>query len=299
MQNKCLWHETHPWRENYPATPEGLAQANADLDAFEATGEMPAGSGAAPDADRYGIHYSDITINLYNAGRQRVIGTRFPIVTESATHHDMGPQAWWSNHPECVTSTWIEEISNPPVEGVQRWFHIEFDITDLLNLGDFQGDGHVDGDDQSQFASCFTGAGRGPVSSEGAFADFDGDGDVDCDDWRGFVLRWTEVLPAVYDSSCPNVCVQDAGCEDGDSCTWDHCDATFCTFIPNAYGDITHDGALNLFDIFCILDGIGGDFSTCAFEDDDLEPCGGNGVLNLLDVFAVLDAIGGIDPCCD
>jgi len=28
MQNKCLWHETHPWGKACPATPDGLAQAH-------------------------------------------------------------------------------------------------------------------------------------------------------------------------------------------------------------------------------------------------------------------------------
>ncbi len=64
------------------------------------------------------------------------------------------------------------------------------------------------------------------------------------------------------------------------------------------YGDTTRDGVLNLFDIFCILDGIEGNFDTCTFEDNDVEPCEPNGVLNVNDVLAVSDAVGGIDPCC-
>ena len=31
--------------------------------------------------------------------------------------------------------TWVEEITNPPVEGVQRWYHIEFDLGELLPPG--------------------------------------------------------------------------------------------------------------------------------------------------------------------
>jgi len=45
---------------------------------------------------------------------------------------DMENEAYWTNHPECVTRTWVEEITNPPVEGVQRWYHIEFDLAELL-----------------------------------------------------------------------------------------------------------------------------------------------------------------------
>ena len=133
MWNKCLWRERHPWGESYPATQQGLDQALADMDVFEATSDAPRGTHVAPGADRYQINYSDITVNLYNMGSQHVLDVRFPMISESDTHHDMGSQAYWTNHPECVTRTWIEEIANPPVEGVQRWYHIEFDLTSLLD----------------------------------------------------------------------------------------------------------------------------------------------------------------------
>jgi transglutaminase-like putative cysteine protease len=211
MQSKCLWHETHPWGESYPATPEGLAQAHADMDVFETTGEAPPGPGVAPEEDKYQINYSDITVNLYNIGSQRVIDTRFPIVSESATHHDMDRQIWWTNHPECVTGTWIEQITNPPVEGTQRWFHVVFDVTDLLSLGDFDGNGSVDLDDYDAFATCFTGPDGGPISGACYAGDFDGDEDIDCDDWGQFVGAWTETgdppgLPQCAGAPVPAVC---------------------------------------------------------------------------------------------
>ncbi len=93
-------------------------------------------------------------------------------------------------------------------------------------------------------------------------------------------------------------CIDAADCDDDDVCTWDRCVDGVCEFAPADYGDVDHNGAINLFDVFCILDGIGGDFSVCSFQDDDIEPCAGNGVLNLLDVLAVLGAIAGDDPCC-
>ncbi len=87
-------------------------------------------------------------------------------------------------------------------------------------------------------------------------------------------------------------------CNDMDVCTHDTCDAGGCVHTPNDYGDVDHNGVVNLLDVFCVLDGIAGVFETCVFADLDIEPCSTNGVLNLLDVFAVLDAIGGEDPCC-
>jgi hypothetical protein len=87
-------------------------------------------------------------------------------------------------------------------------------------------------------------------------------------------------------------------CDDGDTCTNDACVDCLCEHSPRIYGDVDGNGVLNLFDIFCILEGIGGEFDTCSFADVDIEPCGGNGTLNLFDVFAVMAAIGGEDPCC-
>jgi hypothetical protein len=42
-----------------------------------------------------------------------------------------GDFAYWTNRSERVTRTWIEEETNPPVEGVERWFCIEFDLSEL------------------------------------------------------------------------------------------------------------------------------------------------------------------------
>ncbi len=101
-------------------------------------------------------------------------------------------------------------------------------------------------------------------------------------------------------TGCPTdcECVEDADCDDDYVCTYDFCDTNVCAYSPNLYADVDHNGARNLFDVFCILDGIAGDFTDCAFEDVDIHPCNGNGVINLFDAFAVLDAIAGIDPCC-
>jgi len=93
-------------------------------------------------------------------------------------------------------------------------------------------------------------------------------------------------------------CSVDDDCDDGYVCTIDRCPAGMCTYDPNLYGDVDHNGAVTLADLFCVLDGFQADFSTCSFEDDDVNPCVGNGVINLLDLFAVLDAFGGEDPCC-
>jgi len=139
--NKGLWREIHPWRERYPATQEGYNQALTDLGHFFATGEALPGNPPPPGSDCYQIHYSDITINLFNIGTQRTLDVRFPLVTDSTFSNPTGDDAYWSNYPECIKRTWIEEILNPPSEGMERWFHIEFDLTSLLdgNLPDLSG----------------------------------------------------------------------------------------------------------------------------------------------------------------
>jgi hypothetical protein len=94
-------------------------------------------------------------------------------------------------------------------------------------------------------------------------------------------------------------CETAAECDGGTQCILPTCIDCQCGLAPRYYGDADGNGALSLFDVFCILKAIGGDFSACAFADADLEPCGGNGTLNLTDIFALLDAIGGVDACCD
>ena len=70
-----------------------------------------------------------------------------------------------------------------------------------------------------------------------------------------------------------------------------------CIGIVPIYGDVNHDGMVNIFDVFCVLDALAGVFDECSFEDVDIEPCGGNGIINVFDVIAVLNAIAGVDPC--
>lgn len=131
--NPGLWRERHPWSESYPGTPEGLQQALADLETFARTGEAPAGTGARPDQDRYVIHYRDITLDLGDMGTQRELDTRFPLVPGNELHDPQDAEACWTNHPECVTGTRVETIENPPAAGAERWFHVTFDLTSLLD----------------------------------------------------------------------------------------------------------------------------------------------------------------------
>jgi hypothetical protein len=122
-----MWRETHPWEEDYPGDATGHSQALIDLESFAQTGEAPEGPGAPGSADYYVIQYADFTLNFANIGDQLTIPVRFPTIMESDYVTFTGVLTYWTNHPEWVVGTWMEEQVNPPAEGVERWFHIDFD----------------------------------------------------------------------------------------------------------------------------------------------------------------------------
>ncbi len=124
-----LWREVHPWGETYPGTPAGYAQALADLATFAVSGSAPQGVPHAPGA-QYEISYSDVTLDLRNIGRQRSLTARFPFAMTTAVVTDLGNHAWWSDHPECVTGTWITTEQNA-VES-RNWLNLGVDLTPLL-----------------------------------------------------------------------------------------------------------------------------------------------------------------------
>ncbi len=99
-------------------------------------------------------------------------------------------------------------------------------------------------------------------------------------------------------SVCVMACVDDRDCARQDVCHAGTCPAGTCVQVVNLYGDIDRNGSINLFDLFCVLEGFTGDFTNCTFDDVDIEPCVPNGTLNLLDLFAILDSFSGADPCC-
>jgi len=122
--------------------------------------------------------------------------------------------------------------------------------------------------------------------------------DDDCDPVCGNgVCEEGETTP-----NCPAdcECSADSECNDLYVCTLDQCVGDTCSYTPSPYdyGDVDRNGAINVFDLFCILNGFGGDFSVCTLGDDDIHPCAGNETVNIFDLFAVLDAFGGADPCC-
>ncbi len=89
------------------------------------------------------------------------------------------------------------------------------------------------------------------------------------------------------------------GCDDDDVCTADACaPGLTCTNTANIYGDVDHNGTVNLTDLFCVLAGFSDLFVDCTFHDIDIHPCIGNDTINLFDLFGVIGAFSAEDPCC-
>lgn len=153
-KRRGLWREIHPFVEEYEYSEKGLNQAINDLEKFKQAGMAPRSifppqrPRELPQVDEslfralpperlkeisyYVIHYSDITISLLGVEKQRKLDVRFPFISESEVSTYTGHEAYWTNHPECVVKTWVEEVTNPPVEGKEKWFHVEFDLRPLL-----------------------------------------------------------------------------------------------------------------------------------------------------------------------
>jgi hypothetical protein len=135
---------------------------------------------------------------------------------------------------------------------------------------------------------------------------------TECSGWTNPNTFWWDGTPSgltvrnvsvsaptmTFGFGAPVSCVDAGDCEDGDPCTVDDCIDSTCvnTLISNK--DVDGNGVLNLFDVFCVLDVLAGDQSTCTYTDCDVQPCTPNGVVNLMDILAILDAVAGFDPCC-
>ncbi|MBP7864433.1 MAG: carboxypeptidase regulatory-like domain-containing protein [Acidobacteria bacterium] len=184
-----LWRETHPWGAVYEGSATGLAGARVDLATLAATGTAPAAPQGPPGSACYQVHYSDVTLNLNTWGTRRRLDVRFPLATESAHFAFTGDTGYWTNHPECLVRTGVETVENPPTEGVQHWFHLEFDLGPILNLtGDLDRDGRVTAADLVILRQALAGnvlAGQAPFTAPAGVADLDGSQSLDAADAVG------------------------------------------------------------------------------------------------------------------
>ncbi|NOT00765.1 MAG: hypothetical protein HOP29_09070 [Phycisphaerales bacterium] len=124
----------------------------------------------------------------------------------------------------------------------------------------------------------------------------------------GFVISQdcnANSIPDECDPNCdgqfgPDGCctADDAECNDCDVCTRGQCGAGACMYTQSIFGDVNHDGLVDIFDILCVLDGFAGVFTTCTMLDVELVPCpDGDGIIDIFDILAVLDAFTGVNVC--
>jgi len=123
----CLWREDYGTGRRFPATPEGLAQAQAALAHFAQTGELPPPSGPPPSRNRpyYEVNLRGFIIDLTNIGDQAQLEARFPLAIETEYVKPIA-QTYWTNHPEWVTTTRLEVESDPRTGESLTWYVVEF-----------------------------------------------------------------------------------------------------------------------------------------------------------------------------
>jgi hypothetical protein len=58
---------------------------------------------------------------------------RFPLPSDIGDEQRyLGYDAYWTNRPDCVSSSRTDVITSPPVEGEERWLVVVFDMACLL-----------------------------------------------------------------------------------------------------------------------------------------------------------------------
>ena len=122
-----LFREEHTWGEVYSGTPAGLAAARADMASFATNGVAPGHVPSHTTNLYYQVVYGGNYLCLDQMGTNRTLVFRYPLVMDSHAYGAMtNDWAWWCNHPECVSSTWVERVANE--RGTQHWVHVAFDF---------------------------------------------------------------------------------------------------------------------------------------------------------------------------
>jgi len=124
-----LFREEHTWGEMYDGTADGLATARLHMAEFTQDGGAPHNVPGHATNQYYQVVYGGNHLCLDQMRTNRTLVYRYPLVMDSHAYGAMtNDWAWWCNHPECVSSTWVERVVNPPVAGTQHWVNIVFDF---------------------------------------------------------------------------------------------------------------------------------------------------------------------------
>ncbi len=132
--NPCIWTEDYGSSRQYPATADGLAQAQAGLDYFAATGELP-GLGKTLRVletlrvltePYYKLSTRGFEVDLTNAREQTQFEVSFTLAIET-DYLERIDETHWTNHPDWVTSAGLETESDPTTGESLTSYHIELD----------------------------------------------------------------------------------------------------------------------------------------------------------------------------
>jgi hypothetical protein len=127
-ENPCMWHESSPGVESYELTPAGYLKATARLENFRVTGELlPKGIGEKLQPPCYDLSGAGFSLNLANIGAQRTLTVKFPLIIDTP-YRVQENYGYWTNHPEWVTGTWIENRQDPRTGEGMSWYCIEFEF---------------------------------------------------------------------------------------------------------------------------------------------------------------------------
>ncbi len=130
--NPCIWTEDYGSSRSYPATADGLAQAQAGLDYFAQTGELPAPvTPPPPNQPYYKLSTRGFEVDLTNAGEQTHFEISFALAMES-DYVQRIDETHWTNHPDWVISAGLETESDPTTGESLTSYHIE------LNRGGYR-----------------------------------------------------------------------------------------------------------------------------------------------------------------
>jgi hypothetical protein len=126
--NPCLWREAYGDGRRYPATADGLADAQAALAYFAQTGELPPPDAPPPPQDQpyYQLSLRGFEVDLTNAGNQTHFEVSFTLATES-DYVQRIDETHWTNHPDWVTDAELETEDDPTTGESLTSYHIELD----------------------------------------------------------------------------------------------------------------------------------------------------------------------------
>ena len=125
--NPCIWREDYGTGRRYPATADGLADAQAALDYFAQIGELPLPSPQPAEGQPYyELSTRGFEVDLTNAREQTHFEVSFTLANET-DYLQRIDQVHWTNHPDWVTRAWLETESDPTTGESLTYYNIELD----------------------------------------------------------------------------------------------------------------------------------------------------------------------------